>query len=372
MRLALNNLLHDRMRFAVTIIGITFAVFLMVFQGSLIAGFMRAAQRPIQASDAQLWVTARGVQCFEYHTPIPNRFRDLAYSCPSVESVQRVVGTFTQWKGPSGMAQYVYLVGAEAGMGGDFPVPYTNDKRDSVLPESVLVDSSSAAALEVAAPPVDLEVHNSRARAVGVTQEFGTFLGTPYAFTGYWDAVRYLGIPPEETYMLAVHLRPGSDVHAAKQVLAARLEEADVWTRDEFARSSAMFWIIKTGAGGALLTAALLGFVVGLVVVSQNIYATTMENLEEYATLKAMGASHGYIRRVVLAQALASGVIGSILGIALVFPVSSAVKGFIAWVYTPIWLPIAMIGAGLLMCSLASIVSIRKALSVEPARVFRA
>lgn len=372
MRLALNNLLHDRIRFAVTVIGITFAVFLMVFQGSLIAGFVRAAARPIQASDAQLWVTARGVQCFEYPTPIPNRFRDLAYCAPGVESVQRVVGSFALWKAPSGTAQYVYLVGAEAGMGGDFPVPYTNDKRDSVLPESVLVDSSSAAALEVASPPVDLEVYNGRARAVGTIQDFGTFLGTPYAFTGYWDAVRYIGIRPEQTYMLAVHLRPGSDVQAAKQVLAARLAEADVWTRDEFARSSAMFWIIKTGAGGALLTAALLGFVVGLVVVSQNIYAMTMENLEEYATLKAMGASRGYIRRVVLAQALASGVIGSALGIALVFPASSGIKGFVAWVYTPFWLPIAMIATGLLMCCLASIVSIRRALSVEPARVFRA
>lgn len=372
MRLAFSNLLNDRIRFVVTIVGITFAVFLMVFQGSLLAGFVRAASRPIQASDAELWVTARGVQCFEYPTPIPNRFRDLAYCCPGVESVQRVVGAFTQWKGPSGNAQYVYLVGAEAGMGGDFPVPYTNDKHDNVLPESVLVDSSSAATLEVANPPVDLEVFNGRARAVGTIKEFGTFLGTPYAFTGYWDAVRYIGIRPEQTYMLAVHLSPGSDEHATKKVLAARLAEADVWTRDEFAHSSAMFWIIKTGAGGALLTAALLGFVVGLVVVSQNIYATTMENLEEYATLKAMGASRGYIRRVVLAQALASGVIGSVLGIALVFPASSAIKGFVAWVYTPFWLPIAMIGTGLLMCCLASMVSIRKALSVEPARVFRA
>ena len=372
MRLALSNLLHDRLRFAVTVIGITFAVFLMVFQGSLLAGFMRAAERPVKASDAHLWVTGRGVQCFEYPTPIPDRFRDLAYSCSSVASVHRVVGGFTRWTGPSGAAQYVYLIGAEAGMGGDFPVPYANDRRDGVLPESVLVDTSNAAVLEVTSPPVDLEMNYGRARAVGTVEEFGTFLGTPYAFTGYEDAVRYLGIRPEQTYLLAVHLRPGSDVRAAQEVLAARLPYADVRTREEFARRSARFWIITTGAGGALLTAALLGFVVGLVVVSQNIYATTMENLEEYATLKAMGASRGYIRRVVLTQALTSGVIGSALGIALVYPAASGIKGFISWVYTPFWLPLAILVTGLLMCCLASVVSIRKALSVEPARVFRA
>ncbi len=372
MKLAWSNLLHDRLRFLVTIIGITFAVFLMVFQGSLLAGFMRAASRPIEASDAQIWITARGVQCFEYATPIPSRYRDLAYSCSGVQSVQRVVGAFTQWKGPSGAAQLVFLVGAEAGMGGDFPVPYVNAKRDTLLPESVLVDVSNAADLEVTSVPVYLEVNKGRARAVGILDGFGTFLGTPYTYTGYWDAVKYLGVRPEETAMLAVILRPGSDAKSAKQEIAARLPDADVWTRDEFAFRSQKFWIIKTGAGGALLTAALLGFVVGLVVVSQNIYATTMENLEEYATLTAMGASRGYIRRVVITQALVSGVIGCALGIALVFPATRGVKGFISWVHTPWWLPVAMICVGLLMCCLASVVSIRKALSVEPAKVFRA
>ena len=109
-----------------------------------------------------------------------------------------------------------------------------------------------------------------------------------------------------------------------------------------------------------------------MVIVSQNIYATTMENLEEYATLKAIGAPRRYIRRVVLIQALISGIIGSCVGLAAVFPATHAITGMISWIYMPWWLPISMIGVGLLMCCLASIVSIRKALSVEPAKVFRA
>jgi len=64
-----------------------------------------------------------------------------------------------------------------------------------------------------------------------------------------------------------------------------------VLTRDEFAHKSRMYWTIKTGAGGAILTAAVLGFLIGLVVVSQTIYANTMENIEEYATLKALGSA---------------------------------------------------------------------------------
>ena len=372
MRLAWRNLLNDRLRFLVTVIGIAFAVFLMVFQGSLLAGFMRAASRSIDASDAQIWITAAGAHCFEYAAPLPSRFAELVRSSAAVESVHRVAAGVTLWKGPSGNSQLVFLVGAEPGMGGTFPLPYLNSDRNTLIPEGVLVDVSSAADLEVSRLPVHLEVNRKRAQVVRIIDGFGTFLGTPYVYTGYWDAVHFLGIRPEETSMLAVRLNPGFDPTTARDELQARLPTAAVWTKDEFSNRSRMFWTIQTGAGAALLTAAILGFVVGFVVVSQNMYATTIDNLEEYATLTAIGAHKAYIRRVVLLQAIVSGLVGCAIGIALVFPAAHFVKGLISWVYIPAFLPFAVLALGLGMCCLASLVSIRKALSVEPARVFRA
>src|SRR6185503_1855493 len=137
--------------------------------------------------------------------------------------------------------------------------------------------------------------------------------------------------------------------------------EVDVCTRAEFSGRARAFWLRKTGSGGAILFAAFLSFVVGMVIVSQNIYATTMENLEEFATLKAMGARRWYIQRVVLTQALACGVVGSLLGLLALVPMLGPIRRTISWIYMPWWLPFSMILVGLLMCVLASIVSIRKA-----------
>src|SRR2546430_11176319 len=97
--------------------------------------------------------------------------------------------------------------------------------------------------------------------------------------------------------------------------MSQHLTEVDVLTREEFAHKSRVYWTVKTGAGGAIVTAAVLGFLIGLVVVSQTIYASTMENIEEYATLKALGATQGFVARIVLAQALICGVAGSMLGL---------------------------------------------------------
>ena len=73
MKLALANLLHDRMRMLVTTLGIAFAVFLMIFQGSLLCGFLRAATKLINATDSDLWITARGVACFDFAAPFSQR-----------------------------------------------------------------------------------------------------------------------------------------------------------------------------------------------------------------------------------------------------------------------------------------------------------
>jgi putative ABC transport system permease protein len=372
MKLAWYNLIHDRMRFAVTIIGIAFAVFLMVFEGSLLTGFLRAAGKGIDTTDSHIWITARGVDCFEFATSLPKRFREIALGVQGVDSVNRMVVGYAAWKKPSGRSQLILLIGAEPGVGRRFPLPRFSATSDAVIPEAMLIDQSNLDTLEVATTPLALEVNNSRAKAVNVISEFSSFFGAPYVFTDYNDAVRYLRLESEETFYLIVRVAEGYDVEQVKQALRVKLPEADVWTRQEFSTRAQLFWVIKTGAGGALLTSAFLGFLVGLVIVSQNIYATTMENIEEFATLKAIGAPRRYIRRVVLVQALASGIVGSLIGLAAVYPASQAIRGMIAWIYTPWWLPVAMIGMGLAMCGLASVISIRKALAVEPAKVFRA
>src|SRR6266481_10223239 len=76
MKLAWQNILHDRARFLATLLGVSFAAFLMVFQGSLLVGFLQAASRLIDASDFDIWITARGVQAFEFGAPMESRVRE--------------------------------------------------------------------------------------------------------------------------------------------------------------------------------------------------------------------------------------------------------------------------------------------------------
>jgi putative ABC transport system permease protein len=191
-------------------------------------------------------------------------------------------------------------------------------------------------------------------------------------FTSYADGARYIRLRPDATMFILLRLKPNVTVTSAKAALQARLPNVDVWTREEFSRKARVYWITQTGAGGAILTAALLGFFIGLAVVSQAIYATTMENIEEFATLKALGASHPFIVRVIVSQAFVCGIAGYVLGVLVTSPMIRVARSGIPWVTTPSWLPFAVLLPTIAMCVLASILSVRAALAIEPAKVFRA
>jgi putative ABC transport system permease protein len=145
----------------------------------------------------------------------------------------------------------------------------------------------------------------------------------------------------------------------------------EVYTRDEFSSRTRFYWMFTTGAGLAVLTAALMGFIVGIAVVAQTIYAATMDHIREYGTLKAMGATNGYLYRVLVEQAVWSAVLG--YGLALViahFLVQGGEKGG-ALILMPLSMKIAMLFLAVGMCIAAAMVSINKVTKLDPAMVFK-
>jgi putative ABC transport system permease protein len=372
MRLAWYNIAHDRMRFMVTVLGIMCAVFLMIFQGSVLLGFMRAASKIIDSTDADIWITGRGVPCFEFPVSIERRLVEIARGIPGVAEASRISTGQTQIRKADGARQQVVLVGADSQVGPQFPLPHLQGTSGPLAPDSLVIDKSNAELLDIRRFPSDVEANNLHAQVVAETSGFSSFIGSPYVFTSYDDATKYIRLDNDQTMFLLLRLKPGVPVQPVEQNLRSRFPNVDVWTRDEFSRRARWYWISQTGAGGAILMAATLGFFVGLAIVSQAIYATTMENLEEFATLKAIGASRNYITGVIVAQALVCGAGGYLLGTIITLPVVRLATATIPWVYTAWWLPLLALIPTLGMCILASVLSVKAALNVEPARVFRA
>jgi len=212
----------------VTSVGVAFAVFLMIFQSSLLIGFLKAAAKIIDSTDSDLWIAPRGVVCFDFSASLDGRFRDIAEGIPGVETVNRISVNFVGYQMPDGQHRIVVMIGADPNVGSLFPLPYLPHSRGALEPEAILVDETNTQELEVSAIPSEVEVSGLRAHISGVVRGFSSFLGSPYIFASYEDAARYSRIGEKRVAYLTVRIAKGYDVGTVKSMLASELPESPV------------------------------------------------------------------------------------------------------------------------------------------------
>ena len=370
--LAWRNLVHDKVRLLVTLTGIVFAVVLIVVELGLFLGFTTATSSLIDHSRADLWITAPRVPYIEQAVPFSERKVATVLATPGVARAAKYVVRFTQWKRPDGRQESVQIVGVDLASGLGTPWNVVAGTLDDLRkPDAVFVDEIYREKLGVAHIGQVVEIRGRRARIAGFTRGIRAFTTSPYVFTTFKNALDYADLRDDQTLYILVKAAAGADSGALRHALAARLRDVDVVTNAGFSRMTQVYWMFTTGAGIAVLLAALLGLVVGIVVVAQTIYATTVDHLREYGTLKAMGATNRYLYGVIVLQAVISAVIGYAVGmIVSVFVVRGSEQGGAAILLPPA-MAAGMLVLTLVMCVGAAIVSINKVTRLDPAMVFK-
>jgi putative ABC transport system permease protein len=370
-RLASRNLFQDRPRFVGNIVGIAVSIVLVTVQMGLLLGFARMITTMIQHASADLWIVPQAANSFEDAALIDEYQRFRALSVGGVTEVVPIVTGFAQWRLPTGTKAAVFIVGSGEGSAGLQPWNLIEgDVRALSVPDAVAVDRSYSDRLGTTSYGADVEISGQRGRILAVTKGIRSFTTTPYLFTSLNRARSYTGIPSSKASFLLLRVSPAADLETVKAQLRARLSDVDVLTPGEFSRRSRAFWLFNTGAGAALLAGALLASLAGTVIVAQTLYASTKDHLDEFATLRAIGASGSYLRMVIALQAVISAVIG--------FMVALAISTGVAKMTADAALPVVMtpgLTAGLfaltvIMCVVSGFSSIIKVMRVDPVTVF--
>ncbi len=370
--LAQRNLFHDKVRLTVTLTGIVFSVVLIVVQLGLFLGFTTATSNLIDHSDADLWITSKNVPYVEQGVAFSERKLNQVRSIPGVEDAQKLIARWTQWKRHDGGQDSVQIVGINVDDQFERPWNLVEGRvEDLKSPDAVILDELYKQKLGVTRVGEVFEIGGHRARVVGFTSGIRSFTTSPYVFTTFKNAQTYTGLREDQTMFILVKIAPGAEWRQVRADILANVKDVDVFTRAQFSRMTTFYWMFTTGAGVAVLIAAVLGLVVGFVVVAQTIYATTVDHIREFGTLKAMGAPNSYVYKVIMKQAAISAVIGYVLGmIVSVFVVHGSQKGGAA-ILMPFPMAVGMFFLTLTMCIGAALVSINKVTRIDPAMVFK-
>jgi putative ABC transport system permease protein len=374
---ALRMLMSERAKYLGLIFAIAFSTFLLENQTSIFAGILkRTASQVLDVTDADVWLMDPRTQYFEQTRALKET--DL-FRVRGVRGVRYAVRLFKGTpvaRAPDGTFSQTIALGLDDATLAGAPRKMQLGSWERLRePETMVIDKAGYVLLFPGQPLElgrTLELNDHKVTIAGISDASAPFVSFPVIHTRYSEAIDFQG--RERKQLSFVLARPDPGVGAAE--LARRIEAGTglrARTADEFRWDCIRYYLANTGIPvnfGITITVALI---VGTVVAGQTFYLFTVENLKQFGALKAIGVTNRRLVGIILLQAFTVGAIGFAIGTGMAaafFEVTLqklATRGLIL-----MWQNVALTGGCILfVIVVASLLSIRRVLVLEPAAVFR-
>ncbi len=369
--IGIRMMFHDRLKLVGTLFGVVFAVVLGNFQVGTFLALVNKNRMFVENANVDVWITPPGTRQFQGGTPLTDAQLNRARATPGVAWAEPLLVQTAQLKLPNGGGEPVSLVGTRAPRFAGGPWNVVVGSTDALLqPGAVIFEDAEREKFGGLNLGSTRELAGHRVQAVGFTWGLLPF-APAYAFAEQTLAREILKQPADKHTFLVVGAAPGE----SKTELRARLQEAlpdtRVMTREEYLAEILHYILTATQIGMSFGTSTFMGLLVGLITVALSMFSSVVDNMRQYGTLKAIGATTGDLARLLFVQAMVYGVVGSLIGLGMM---SALVQGIRNAQLTPILpnLSIAItFGSMIAVCLMASVLALLRLRQLEPAMVFR-
>ena len=373
LRLAFKLLTNDTAKFTALLVGITFAVFLMIQMTSIFAGVLDKSSATVTNIGASIWVMDPAVNTVANSIPMPDYVLDAIRSINGVKYAVPLYSGAALAKLRSGAYQSVSVLGLDDTSLVGRPKLLKGNIEDIFAENAfIVVKDSEFEKFESPTVGTEFEINDHKGVVVGIAKVTSAGLfGVPTLYTTYNRALQYL---PNSRYTLSyilVEPKNIGDVQNIKQQVKALGYLA--LTKKEFVQRIADFYKYQTSLGTNILLMTVISFIVGLSISGQTFYTFVLENLEKFGALKAIGAKRYELVYMILFQAGFTALIGYGLGIGLCTILITFAKfrlpGYAAVVtFANIGLAFVMV---VIIAAISSYIGIRRVLKIEPFDIFR-
>src|SRR5919201_1295034 len=372
-RVGLRMALHDRMKFAAALIGVVFAVLLSNQQA---ATFLAIVNRNVMVvdnnPDVDIWITPPETEILQAGKLISQAPLNQARGMPGVAWAEpMLIGAATVSR-PEGGSEQAVLIGTRgpAWNGGPFNM-VAGAVEALAEPDSMIFEDSDREKFGGLNLGSVREVNGRRIKVVGFTWALVPFGPSTYAFAEFDLARQLMHTDADQSSVILVGLKPGVDASTVARDLQKRMGTEQVSTRDEFRHTLVNYMLTKTPIGVVLGSSTVIGLLVGFIMVSLTMFSAVLDNLREFGTLKALGATTLDLVGLLWVQAIVYGAIGAVIGSVLVGGVSSATRSAQIAMQLPPVLLLSVAAIALVMCIVASSLAVLRVRAIEPAMVFR-
>lgn len=373
LRIAYELLVNDRAKFSALLIGISFAVFLMILMTSMFAGVLFRSSATVTNVGASLWIMDPAVNTVANTIPVPDYLLDAVRSIDGVKYAVPLYSGGGLVKLPNGNYQAVSILGLDDASLVGRPELEQGNIQD-IYGDNAFLVVHDAEYGKLGSPRIgdEYELNDNRIKIVGIAKVASSGLfGIPTLYTTYSRAIQDL--PTSRftvSYILAEPKSPADIPGIEAQV--GKLGYVAL-TAAQFDKRISDFYKYQTGIGMNILVMTLISFVVGLSISAQTFFTFILENLDKFGALKAIGARSRTLVSMILFQALFTALTGYGLGIggaSLFIALARLRMPDYAAMVTLYNLALAF-GMVLLIASISSYIGIRRVLRIDPFDIFR-
>jgi len=373
LKIALKLLVNDKSKFIALLVGITFAVFLMIMMMSMFSGILSRSSSSVYNVGAKIWVMDPAVNNATSSIPMPDYVLSSARSINGVKYAVPIYFGNALVKLKSGAYQAVSVVGLDDATLYGRP-ELIEGKIEDIYAESafIVVKDAEFKKLESPAVGTEFEINDHRGLVVGLAKvASGGLFGIPTVYTTYNRAITYIPSMRFTTSYILIEPKHESDIPFIQQQIKKLGYQA--LTRDQFVQKISDFYTYQTGMGMNVLMMTAISFIVGLSISGQTFYTFILENLERFGALKAIGAKGHELITMILFQASFTALIGYGLGVGLASGLMILAKlrlpSYAAQVtYYNLTFAFIMV---LIMAGVSSYIGVRKVLQIQPFDIFR-
>jgi putative ABC transport system permease protein len=375
---ALKMLFGDKVKYLGLVFGVAFATLLISQQSGVFVSLMaRTASVILDAEEVNIWVMDPGVEYIDTIRPLKDSDMPRVRGVGGVEWASPLYKANGLLRTETGRISTASIMGVDDTSLIGLPRKFVLGSADALrAPDAVALDILGYDLIWPGEKPTlgrVLELNDKRAVISAIIDAQPAFATAPVVYARYSTATQF--VPSGRNQMSFVLARSGAG--ETPEAVARSITEAtglQALSSSEF-QWKTIFWVIaNTGIPTNFGVVIILGVIVGIAIVGLTFNMFIMENMKQYAALKAIGVTNGQIIGMVLLQAAVIGVVGYAIGTglaALFFETAAknapALKGF--------WLPWQISAAmgliAMLIMTFSTFIGLRRVLIVDPAVVFR-
>ncbi len=366
-------LFYDKARSLITLLGVIFAVGLIFNQLGIFMGLMETSSVIIDHTPGDIWITSKNSKNFDFAQEFPEYIYHQVLSEKNIEWAEKLIVAWGIIKQKAGGTEQLEIVGfnVDSGIGGPWDM-----KEGSIHSlkngNFAIIDESAMSRLGDIQVGEYRDVLSRRVQIVGICRGAKSFTTAPIMYTSFSLAQRLVNyLPSESTVFVVAKVSPGAPVSEIVESLRQRLKGNDVYSSKEFSEKTRRYWAIETGVGFSFLLTITISFFVGILIVGQTIYNSTMEHIKEFGTLKAMGADNLDIYKIILSQALINALLGYAISLAVTIVTKNLFDAIGMVLVVRLWINISVLILTFSMCVFAALISIRRIRRIDPAILFR-